>query len=219
MPDFASVALSIAMVVGPIIGYVDQYFIIRRKRSSAGFNSLTCGVLLVANILRVFFWFGKRNLDDGDERTSPALEEIDDDEEADEGMIQHQRPGPRFLSSVWAWDHYLNYINFLLGLTTVIGVLYLLLSRYPAFVEVIGFVSVGIESTLPVPQCISNFKRRSTAGFSLLVLATWLSIDMLIVFQFVLFSDRIRKGASHSGGQHLAITVPDADDDIDHPRS
>ncbi|KAI7886433.1 hypothetical protein K492DRAFT_68465 [Lichtheimia hyalospora FSU 10163] len=212
MPDFAQLALSVAMVLGPIVGYIDQYFIIRRKQSSAGFNSMTCAVLLIANILRVFFWFGKRfdttlfaqsivmilaqlvlleivvryrhhpsplmlysNLDD----QSSVDYDDEEDEELVGGGTSTQRsmiPLPRFIRSCWAWNHYIDYVNFLLGFTTFVAVLYLLLSRFPTFVEVLGFVSVGIESTLPVPQCISNFRRRSTAGFSFLVLGSWVCI-------------------------------------------
>lgn len=107
---------------------------------------------------------------------------VDYDDEEDEELVgggtSTQRssfmiPLPRFIRSCWAWNHYIDYINFLLGFTTFVAVLYLLLAHFPAFIEVLGFVSVGIESTLPVPQCISNFRRRSTAGFSFLVLGSW----------------------------------------------
>ncbi|KAI7854749.1 PQ loop repeat-domain-containing protein, partial [Circinella umbellata] len=226
---------SIAMVFGPIVGYVDQYFIIRRKQSSAGFSSVTCGVLLIANILRIFFWLGKRF----DEtllaqsvamilsqlvlleivvrfRHDPSPLTLYND-----GLTGHERSRPRrFLSSIWSWGHYLDYVNFLLGFTTFIAVLYLLLGGYSTFVETLGFLSLGIESTLPVPQCLSNFRRKSTHGFSLLVLGSWffgdsfklfyfihtqsplqfivcgaiqLSVDCLIVAQFVLFSERVKK--------------------------
>ncbi|KAI8082060.1 hypothetical protein BDF21DRAFT_417038 [Thamnidium elegans] len=56
MSSFSQVALSAAMVIGPVVGYVDQYFLIKRKQSSAGFNAMTCAILLFANILRIFFW-------------------------------------------------------------------------------------------------------------------------------------------------------------------
>ncbi|CDS09265.1 hypothetical protein LRAMOSA10625 [Lichtheimia ramosa] len=275
MPDFAQLALSVAMVIGPIVGYIDQYFIIRRKQSSAGFNSMTCAVLLIANILRIFFWFGKRfdttlfaqsivmilaqlvlleivvryrhhpspltlysNLDD----QSSVDYDDEEDEELVGGGTSTQRssfmiPLPRFIRSCWAWNHYIDYINFLLGFTTFVAVLYLLLAHFPAFIEVLGFVSVGIESTLPVPQCISNFRRRSTAGFSFLVLGSWffgdsfklfyfiythsplqfiicgaiqLSIDSVIVLQFVLFSERVKKRLGIGQQQHVPV-IDDAD--------
>lgn len=86
---------------------------------------------------------------------------------------QQSRRRRRFYDTFWQWPHYLDYVNCLLGFTTVVGVAYVLLGKLPWFVEALGIISLGIESTLPLPQCISNFKTRSTAGFSLIVLATW----------------------------------------------
>lgn len=80
------------------------------------------------------------------------------------------------LKRFWSWEHYLDYLNCLLIFTTVVGVLYLFLHRFPVFIEILGVLSLGIESTLPLPQCISNFMRKGTAGFSLLVLGSWVKL-------------------------------------------
>ncbi|XP_018431302.1 PREDICTED: PQ-loop repeat-containing protein 1-like, partial [Nanorana parkeri] len=47
------------MVVGGVVPYIPQYQEIRRTSSTDGFSTGVCLVLLVANILRIFFWFGK----------------------------------------------------------------------------------------------------------------------------------------------------------------
>ena len=73
----------------------------------------------------------------------------------------------------WGWDHYLDYVNCLLAFTTLVAFSYLMFRNQPAYIEILGILSLGIESTLPLPQCISNFKRRSTTGFSPFVLASW----------------------------------------------
>ncbi|KAF1798112.1 hypothetical protein V8B55DRAFT_1551656 [Mucor lusitanicus] len=257
MPDFASVALSAAMVIGPVVGYIDQYFLIQRKQSSAGFNSMTCAILLFANILRIFFWIGKRfeltllfqsiamiitmlilleivvryKHDQSfavlysELRSSFSSNSIEEDLRAEENGLGLQRHSLKrsWRMPFWSWDHYLDYINCLLAFTTIIAFLYLLLRQYPAFIEILGALSLGIESTLPLPQCISNFKQRSTSGFSLLVLASWflgdsfklfyfiykqsplqfiicgaiqLSIDSFIVFEFLLFSSFVKSRLS-----------------------
>ncbi|KAI8071004.1 hypothetical protein BC940DRAFT_317395 [Gongronella butleri] len=241
------------MVVGPILGYFDQARLIIQSKSSAGFNAKTCAILLFANILRIFFWLGKRfdvtlllqsivmivaqlvllyivfryrqcgvytNLGD----VSPSSMSLDEQLEAElqqqdglppqllsddsDGSHGARAPLParalRWCKQFWAWDSYLDYLNCLLIFTTVLALLYLLLNRVSAFIEILGIISLGIESTLPIPQCIANFKRKSTKGFSLLVLATWspaqfvicgsiqLSIDTLIVGQFILYSPYIQ---------------------------
>lgn len=90
----------------------------------------------------------------------------------------------------WGWDNYLDYVNCLLMFTSVIGVLYIFLHPYSMFIEALGFLSLGLESTLPVPQLLTNFKHRNTDGFSLLILASWVSISIKRVYvmysQFIL---------------------------------
>ncbi|KAI9005443.1 PQ loop repeat-domain-containing protein [Phycomyces nitens] len=198
MADLAAIGLSIVMVLGPVIGYVDQYFIIKKKQSSAGFNSLTCAILLFSNILRVFFW--------SVESVQPNALQL--------------TPFVGLESNFWAWSHYLSYLNCILCFTTIVGVLYILCHSYTTFIEAIGVISLGIESTLPLPQCISNWKRRSTYGFSLLVIGSWIlgdsfkvfyfihtdapvqfdicgsiqvAIDSFIVFEFIIFSAKVKK--------------------------
>ncbi|KAF4798266.1 PQ-loop repeat-containing protein 1 [Turdus rufiventris] len=49
-----------AMVFGGVVPYIPQYRDIRRTQNADGFSSYVCLVLLVANILRILFWFGRR---------------------------------------------------------------------------------------------------------------------------------------------------------------
>jgi hypothetical protein len=46
------------MIFGGIVPYIPQYRIISRSRNAQGFSILVCLALLVANILRILFWFG-----------------------------------------------------------------------------------------------------------------------------------------------------------------
>jgi solute carrier family 66, member 2 len=46
------------------------------------------------------------------------------------------------------------------------------------YVELLGSVGLGIEATLPIPQFISNFRRKSVAGFRASVIITWLLGDI-----------------------------------------
>ncbi|KAG8504346.1 PQ-loop repeat-containing protein 1 [Galemys pyrenaicus] len=49
-----------AMVFGGVVPYIPQYRDIRRTQNAEGFSTHVCLVLLVANILRILFWFGRR---------------------------------------------------------------------------------------------------------------------------------------------------------------
>lgn len=46
------------MIFGGVVPYMPQYRMISRTRNAAGFSTLVCLALLVANILRILFWFG-----------------------------------------------------------------------------------------------------------------------------------------------------------------
>jgi Na+/H+ antiporter NhaD/arsenite permease-like protein len=46
------------MIFGGVVPYMPQYRMISRSRNAQGFSTLVCLSLLVANILRILFWFG-----------------------------------------------------------------------------------------------------------------------------------------------------------------
>jgi hypothetical protein len=219
----SEVLFALGMVFGPVSGYVDQYFIFKRTKDSGGFSIVTCGILLICNILRVYFWVGSRFdnvlliqslvmiafqliLLHSVVRYRPIT--------LPSSAPQHNRP------RCFHWDTYAKYIHFLVGFTVLVGCLYLLLSGIPVFIEILGIISLGIEATVPLPQAISNYKRKSVEGFSLYVMAMWfggdsfklfyfiftgspfqfimcgavqLSIDMVILGQFVLYDMKVRR--------------------------
>jgi len=47
---------SCAMVFGGVVPYIPQYWDILKSRNAEGFSIHVCLALLVANILRIFFW-------------------------------------------------------------------------------------------------------------------------------------------------------------------
>nr|CAI5819895.1 unnamed protein product [Callosobruchus analis] len=48
-----------AMIIGGVIPYIPQYRQIRKTKDAEGFSLLVCLSLLIANTLRIMFWFGK----------------------------------------------------------------------------------------------------------------------------------------------------------------
>ncbi|RUS29096.1 hypothetical protein BC938DRAFT_481068 [Jimgerdemannia flammicorona] len=218
----ATLVLQGLMVIGPITGYVDQYRVVNKFKSSQGFSIETCGVLLVA---KIFFWLGKRFdttllfqsilmiavqlvLLEIVVRYRPAIVSLpvhivrtetdgaSTDSDGSSGLTQVPEPLPTF----WYWPRYVDYLAFLGGLTAVLVVLYMLLGGLDLFTELLGVVSLGIESTLPIPQCLANYRNKSVEGFSHLLLALWftfcgafqLSIDFVILAQFIYYSPSLR---------------------------
>ncbi|WVN90572.1 uncharacterized protein L203_105812 [Cryptococcus depauperatus CBS 7841] len=56
----ASTLAAIGMAVGPPLIYADQAYSIISKKDSSGFSHDICGVVIIANIIRIFFWLGNR---------------------------------------------------------------------------------------------------------------------------------------------------------------
>ncbi|XP_057671451.1 solute carrier family 66 member 2 isoform X3 [Diorhabda carinulata] len=48
-----------AMIIGGVIPYIPQYRQIRKTKDAEGFSLLVCLALLIANTLRIMFWFGR----------------------------------------------------------------------------------------------------------------------------------------------------------------
>jgi uncharacterized protein with PQ loop repeat len=167
------------MAVGPPLVYADQAASIIRKKDSTGFSRDVCAILLIANITRCFFWLGNRF------EFALLLQSI--------LMIIAQlallficilyRPrledleSPTRPLSFWQWKNYAQYVEFLAGFILCQAILFLIFGRLDTFVAILGFVALGLESTLPIPQLISNYKQKSLYGFRASTLVGWVGGD------------------------------------------
>lgn len=46
-----------AMIIGGVVPYIPQYQQIKKTQDAEGFSLFVCLALLVANTLRIFFWY------------------------------------------------------------------------------------------------------------------------------------------------------------------
>jgi solute carrier family 66, member 2 len=84
----------------------------------------------------------------------------------------------------WQWRSTRPYWHFLGYFTTVLCVLQVLVGSAPGYSDLLGYIALTIEATLPLPQILSNHRTRSCKGFRLSVLANWLIGD---AFKMVFF--------------------------------
>ncbi|KAF8518035.1 hypothetical protein BU17DRAFT_49130 [Hysterangium stoloniferum] len=190
LPGWVQTAASVGMAVGPPLVYADQTYSIIKKRDSTGFSHDVCGILLIANITRCFYWLGspfelpllvqsilmivaQLLLLYICLRFRPVL--------SPESLGVSTRP-----FKFWQWPEYRNYIELLAALILCHTIGYLVFGRSDWYPTALGFVALGIESTLPIPQLISNFKRRSLWGFRLSTLLGWLGGDAYKTVYFFL---------------------------------
>jgi len=225
---WVSTLASVGIALGSPLVYLDQYLRIERGKSSEGFSHLICVVLLVANISRVFYWLGERF------DTALLVQSV--------LMIGAQLALLRLClkhadqPTLYSFHSYLDLFALLFALEAA---LFILFQQHESFIQAMGFFSLGLESTLPIPQLLTNFRRKSLAGLSNLVLLGWLfgdgfksiylvfvspdsnsiqfkicalfqlSIDILILAQAFLYRHQTRL-ETHPSDEH----VDDDDDDV-----
>ena len=183
--------IELLMAVGPVLGYIDQYRIFLSSRSSIGFPLQVPFILLTSSILRIAFWFGK-HFDTVLLIQSClmilaqllVLHAAVKYRGVDYASPEHSiRTGKQ--ESFWNWSSFTPYIQFLTLFTLIIIGLQWLLGWHAIYVEIIGALAMTIEATLPLPQVVENYSRKSTAGFSLVVLGTWFFGDAFKTYYYV----------------------------------
>lgn len=184
---------SVAMIIGCVLPYVPQYITIYKNRNCQGFSTFVCLTLLLANILRVAFWFGHQF-------ETPLL--------IQSGLMilaqifllelcvrvkkQNSITTPRnrsFLTSspryFWRWTNLLSYIEFLILFSIILGISMYYLLNCELFVEAVGYCALVTESMLGLPQVIKNYKNNSVEGMSLSMVLMWLAGDTFKTGYFI----------------------------------
>ncbi|KAI4602064.1 hypothetical protein KJ359_010930 [Pestalotiopsis sp. 9143b] len=208
MPFFqtlAGIAAPVFLISSPIISYTDQAMSMHKKRSSAGFSLDIPLIMLVACIFRVFYWFGSR-YDNAlliqafvnifmqvillkialETRPPPSTRGGDSNfllAGAKEGFMEWKRP-----YNFWQWRSPKPYWQFLLYLFIGLTVLELIVapmqSLYPTYWSLLGIIGLGVEATLPLPQLLANYRSKSSRGFRVSLLASWILGDALKMYWF-----------------------------------
>ncbi|XP_037661614.1 solute carrier family 66 member 2 isoform X3 [Choloepus didactylus] len=162
-----------AMVFGGVVPYIPQYRDIRRTQNADGFSTYVCLVLLVANILRILFWFGRHF-------ESPLLWQsvvmvltmllmlklCTEVRVANELNVRRRCFADFDPHHFWHWSGFGDYVQCVLAFTGVAGYVTYLSIDSALFVETLGFLAVFTEALLGVPQLYRNYRHRSTEGMS-----------------------------------------------------
>ncbi|KAI9898254.1 hypothetical protein N3K66_006614 [Trichothecium roseum] len=203
--DLVGVLGPVFIVASPVISYSDQAYSMQRNKTSAGFSLDIPLIMLVASLLRIFYWPGEHYdvslllqslLMVGmqvillkvalDHRPAPSTKGGEAGVPfagAQDNIFTAPRP-----YSFWQWRSPKPYWQFLLYLFGGLIVGQVVLSSVPAlyhyYSDMIGFIGLGIEATLPLPQILNNMQTRSCKGFRLSLLAAWIGGDAMKMFWF-----------------------------------
>jgi hypothetical protein len=183
-----------SIATSPITSYADQIYSIHRTRSSAGFSLDIPLIMLVASILKIYYWFGAHF---STSLLIQALLTIGVQVVLLHVALTH-RPAPSHLPfqhaaassrpfAFWQWRNTRPYWNTISYLTGALLVLHLLLSNTGLFIpytDLLGMVALAIEATLPLPQLLANWQRRGCKGFRPSVIANWVVGDTFKMWFF-----------------------------------
>ncbi|XP_050670202.1 solute carrier family 66 member 2 isoform X3 [Leptidea sinapis] len=183
-----------AMIVGGVAPYIPQYRQIKKTQDAEGFSLYVCLSLLVANTLRILFWFGKRY-------EIPLLIQSIVMNVTMFVMIhlcvsvrkknQIIRARERIFTDMdsryfWAWTDFQSYVDCMLVFSVLGAALTYLLIEFSPFVELIGFLALFTEAMLGAPQIIKNIQNKSTEGMSISMVIMWTCGDIFKTAYFVL---------------------------------
>ncbi|KAI1615857.1 alpha 1,3-glucosidase [Exophiala viscosa] len=204
------------LILSPITSYADQIFSIHRNKTSDGFSLDIPLIMLVASILKVFYWFGayydKALLIQASLMilVQLVLLKVALDNRAPTGArdgLQHTpfqgytaENGLKDLMSgrrpynFWQWGSskpYFEFLSYLAGGLFIVHVFLPFLSRTPAYIALLGYVGLAVEAILPIPQIVKNHQARSCKGFRLSVIINWLAGDAMKMSYFFLSKEFI----------------------------
>ncbi|XP_071224172.1 solute carrier family 66 member 2-like isoform X1 [Salvelinus alpinus] len=202
-----------AMVFGGVVPYIPQYRDIRQTQKAEGFSTYVCLVLLVANILRILFRFGRyfetpllwqsivmiatmlimlnlcTNVRVATElqtkkRSFTVLSVVTVTKE------EVKVPKKLFLdfdwSHFWSWSRFVDYMQCVVAFTLLVAYITYLLLDSSLFVETLGFLAVFAEAMLGTPQLYCNYQNKSTEGMSIKMVMMWTSGDTFKTGYFLL---------------------------------
>ncbi|XP_055713788.1 solute carrier family 66 member 2 isoform X2 [Phlebotomus papatasi] len=189
-------AAASAMVVGGVIPYIPQYRQIKQTQDPEGFSLHVCLALLIANTLRILFWFSKRyelpllvqsivmNL------TMFLMVHLCVKVRRNNAIMRtRERVFSDFdMKYFWQWTDFQSYLDFMLVVWAVGAAITYLMLSVEWFMETVGFFAVFTEAMLGAPQFVRNYHNKSTHGMSIHMVIMWTLGDIFKTVYFVLRS-------------------------------
>ena len=184
----------ILMVFVPSIGYFFQAMKFKQTKSSKGFAKFLCLLLLLANILRIFFWMGKRfTLTLLFQAIVVVISQIYLihvylEFQEDQPFYNKERTITDYLTNwketlnpknIWNWVDEVEYYKFIIFLFFIFSIMSSLAGfKNTKFFEVIGTISVSCETFIEIPQILENYKTKNTQNLSGAMVLMWFLGDL-----------------------------------------
>jgi solute carrier family 66, member 2 len=181
--SFLDITVDLAFIILPCVGYVHQYFKIKRLRSSQGFSKVIPLILLVAFILRIFYWVGVKF------KTAILLQCIagvlmqmvllHKCVELSPDKISNKSDSNYFtLKDFWNWPYYEDFFFLILFFVILVSSTSIFIgfeNKY--YVEFLGSFSAIVEAFLGLPQILEIYRTKRVNTVSYVMIFGWLVGD------------------------------------------
>ena len=195
--SFLKLSADFLIIFLPSVGYVFQAIKFQKTKSSKGFSKSLCLMLLLANILRIYFWIGKPF------EKSLLFQSIvviisqiylihyylkyqekpkDKNEMPQEKSILNHLISWRDIftpSKLWNWDYEIDYYKFVFLFFSLMSIICAIIGKdMVKFYDVIGTISVGIETFIEIPQIKENCVTKNVKNLSGAMVLMWFIGDL-----------------------------------------
>jgi hypothetical protein len=182
----------ILMIFVPSIGYFFQAKKFKETKSSKGFAKFLCLLILIANILRVFFWFGKKfSLILLYQSIVVILSQIylihvyleyqeDFPVKSEKNISEYLINWSETLSprKIWNWDDEIEYYKFIIFLVVIFSIICRIGKNSSQLFEILGIISVSFETFIELPQIKENCMTKDIRNLSGEMVFMWFAGDL-----------------------------------------
>jgi len=182
--NVVSILAAGGIIFGGVIPYIPQYKEIHQTHNSDGFSIYVCFVLLLANTLRIVFWFGNPFEIALVAQsvimiiTMLALVELYVRTKNRNASRQARHFFDLQIKSFWKWTDFISYLECMATISLIAGVSMYCFINNNYFVQGMGYVALLTESLLGVPQLFKNWRKKSTDGMNKTMVLLWLGGDI-----------------------------------------
>ena len=181
------------MIFIPSVGYYFQAMKFKQTKSTKGFAKFLCLLLLIANILRVFFWFGKKF---ALTLLYQAIVVIISQIYLIHVYFEYQDDLPRSKAKtlsesltnwnetinpmkIWNWGDEIEYYKFILLFIFTLSIICSMVGvQNSHFFEILGTISVSCETFIELPQIKENCITKNTKNLSGAMVLMWFVGDL-----------------------------------------
>ena len=186
-------SIDMIMIFVPSIGYFFQALKFKQTKSTKGFAKFLCFLLLLANILRIFFWLGKKfPLPLLYQAIVVVISQIylihvyleyqeDLPIKTEKSLTEHIINWKETLNpkKIWNWNDEIDYYKFIFFLFFIFSVICFIVGvKNTKFYDVIGTISVSCETFIELPQIKENCITKNTKNISGTMVFMWFIGDL-----------------------------------------